>query len=172
MNTGYAAREAFKILTRQKPLFGKGWLFLAKTELSLARISDDGLNPAEWKSLSPYIEKAYKYQPRGAWMGYRTGQLMLQNREVLSEFERQVAVARIKQAMEVNPEKYLSLSFWRDEDAVKAWRNNFEHRAAQKRGRSEIFQNYRLRVSSVIRDYGMLEREQTPEDSLAINNGE
>jgi len=69
-----------------------------------------------------------------------------------------------------NPEKYLSLSFWRDEDAVKAWRNNFEHRAAQVRGRSEIFQNYRLRVASVIRDYGMLERDQTPEDSLAIDH--
>jgi len=69
-----------------------------------------------------------------------------------------------------NPEKYLSLSFWRDEDAVKAWRNNIEHRAAQARGRSEIFQNYRLRVASVIRDYGMLERDQTPEDSLAIDH--
>jgi heme-degrading monooxygenase HmoA len=64
-----------------------------------------------------------------------------------------------------NPEKFLSLSFWRDEDAVKAWRNNFEHRAAQKRGRAEIFQNYRLRVASVIRDYGLIERDQTPEDS-------
>ncbi|MCH7880667.1 MAG: antibiotic biosynthesis monooxygenase [Proteobacteria bacterium] len=63
-----------------------------------------------------------------------------------------------------NPEKFLSLSFWRDEDAVKAWRNNFEHRSAQKRGRAEIFQNYRLRVASVIRDYGLLERDQAPED--------
>ncbi len=64
-----------------------------------------------------------------------------------------------------NPEKFLSLSFWRDEDAVTAWRNNFEHRAAQKRGRDKIFHNYRLRVSSVIRDYGLLERDQAPEDS-------
>ena len=71
-----------------------------------------------------------------------------------------------------NPEKFLSLSFWRDEDAVKVWRNNFEHRAAQGRGRSEIFQNYRLRVSSVIRDYGLLERDQAPEDSQTQHDGD
>ncbi|MFV2032700.1 MAG: antibiotic biosynthesis monooxygenase [Gammaproteobacteria bacterium] len=70
-----------------------------------------------------------------------------------------------------NPQKFLSLSFWRDEDAVTAWRNNFDHRAAQKRGRAQVFQNYRLRVASVIRDYGLLEREQAPED-LGPYNGD
>ena len=71
-----------------------------------------------------------------------------------------------------NPDKYLSLSFWRDENAVKAWRNDSVHRVTQKRGRSEIFQNYRLRVSSVIRDYGLLERDQAPEDSRTLHEGD
>jgi heme-degrading monooxygenase HmoA len=68
-----------------------------------------------------------------------------------------------------NPNKYLSLSFWRDEKAVKIWRNLFEHRQAQKQGRSKIFKDYRLRVSQVIRDYGMNDRDRRPEDS-SIND--
>ena len=68
-----------------------------------------------------------------------------------------------------NPDKYLSLSFWRDEEALKAWRNLFEHREAQKFGRTKIFQDYRLRVASVVRDYGMTKREQAPEDSAAVH---
>ena len=68
-----------------------------------------------------------------------------------------------------NPDKFLSLSFWRDEEAVKAWRNLFEHREAQKVGRTKIFQDYRLRVANVVRDYGMTKREQVPGDSAAVH---
>ena len=64
-----------------------------------------------------------------------------------------------------NPGKFVSLSFWRDEDAVRAWRNLETHRHAQARGRAGIFNDYRLRVASVIRDYGMHEREHAPPDS-------
>ena len=60
--------------------------------------------------------------------------------------------------------KLLSLSFWRDEEAVKRWRNFAEHRAAQRMGREAVFSDYRLRVVSVMRDYGMNERAQTPRD--------
>ena len=60
--------------------------------------------------------------------------------------------------------KILSLSFWRDEDAVKRWRTHLEHRAAQREGRGGVFRDYRLRVASVLRDYGMFEREQVPKD--------
>jgi heme-degrading monooxygenase HmoA len=70
-----------------------------------------------------------------------------------------------------NPGKILSLSIWRDEDAVKRWRNVEEHRAAQARGRGGIFAGYRLRVASVIRDYGMQEREQAPDDSRGVLEG-
>ena len=61
--------------------------------------------------------------------------------------------------------KYLSLSFWRDEEAVRAWRNLDDHRQAQTKGRTSVFADYRLRVASVVRDYGMLERAEAPEDS-------
>ncbi|MBN9274591.1 MAG: antibiotic biosynthesis monooxygenase, partial [Mesorhizobium sp.] len=38
-----------------------------------------------------------------------------------------------------DPKRVLSLSFWPDEDAVKAWRNTEEHRQAQQAGRGGIF---------------------------------
>ncbi len=64
-----------------------------------------------------------------------------------------------------DPGKILSLSFWRDEAAVEAWRNLEAHRAAQARGRGGVFADYRLRVASVIRDYGMTNRAEAPRDS-------
>jgi heme-degrading monooxygenase HmoA len=66
--------------------------------------------------------------------------------------------------------KILSLSLFRDEAAVAAWRNVAQHRKSQAKGRAKIFENYRLRIASVIRDYGMNEREQAPKDSLAVHN--
>ena len=53
-----------------------------------------------------------------------------------------------------NEGKILSLSFWRDEEAVRAWRVVAEHQAAQNKGKSEIFADYRIRVAEVVRDYG------------------
>jgi len=58
--------------------------------------------------------------------------------------------------------KILSLSFWRDEEAIARWREHHEHRRAQGAGRAGIFDDYRLRVAAVLRDYGMFEREQAP----------
>lgn len=69
-----------------------------------------------------------------------------------------------------NPGKILSLSTWRDEEAVKRWRQLEGHRVAQAKGRAGIFADYRLRVASIIRDYGMSEREQAPVDSRAIHD--
>lgn len=66
-----------------------------------------------------------------------------------------------------NPQRVLSLSFWRDEEAVRAWRNTEEHRQAQKAGRGGVFAGYRLRIARVVRDYGMTEREGAPADSRA-----
>ncbi|KAF0716839.1 Aste57867_2634 [Aphanomyces stellatus] len=68
-----------------------------------------------------------------------------------------------------NPEKVLSLSFWRDEAAVLEWRNMEAHRRAQSKGRTSIFQDYRIRIASVLRDYGMDERTQAPMDSQAMH---
>lgn len=67
------------------------------------------------------------------------------------------------------PGKYLSLSFWRDEAAVMAWRSVPGHRRAQRLGRSTIFSDYRLRVASVIRDYGLNARSAAPADSREIH---
>ncbi len=61
-----------------------------------------------------------------------------------------------------NEKKLLSLSFWRDDAAIRTWREQIDHRGAQRKGRSEIFKDYRLRVAAVIRDYGMFERDQAP----------
>jgi heme-degrading monooxygenase HmoA len=66
--------------------------------------------------------------------------------------------------------KMLSLSFFRDEEAVAAWRNVPQHRKTQGKGRATVFDNYRLRIAGVIRDYGMNEREQAPKDSRAAHN--
>ena len=63
------------------------------------------------------------------------------------------------------PGKILSLSFWRDETAVREWRNVEAHRAAQHAGRTGVFADYRLRVAAVLRDYGLNARAQVPADS-------
>jgi heme-degrading monooxygenase HmoA len=67
------------------------------------------------------------------------------------------------------PGKILSLSFWRDEEAVRRWRNVEEHRRAQDAGRRTIFADYRLRVAQVIRDYGLRERAEAPQDSRKLH---
>jgi heme-degrading monooxygenase HmoA len=65
--------------------------------------------------------------------------------------------------------KYLSLSFWRDEEAVRRWRSVESHRKAQMKGRAGIFADYRLRVASVVRDYGLKERDDAPKDSRNVH---
>ncbi|MCE4555690.1 antibiotic biosynthesis monooxygenase family protein [Roseateles cellulosilyticus] len=60
------------------------------------------------------------------------------------------------------PDKLLSLSFWRDETAVRHWREMERHREAQAAGRGGLFAAYRLRVATVVRDYGLHDREQVP----------
>jgi heme-degrading monooxygenase HmoA len=67
------------------------------------------------------------------------------------------------------PGKILSLSFWRDEAAVAAWRNLEAHRRAQAAGRQEVFRDYRLRIAAVLHDYGMTDRAEAPADSRAVN---
>ena len=68
------------------------------------------------------------------------------------------------------PGKILSLSIWRDEEAVQQWRNLPVHRQIQAAGRDHIFADYRLRVATVIRDYGMTERAEAPDDSRVAHS--
>ncbi|MFH6999139.1 antibiotic biosynthesis monooxygenase family protein [Flavobacterium sp. FlaQc-57] len=69
-----------------------------------------------------------------------------------------------------NPEKVLSLSFWKDEESIQQWRNLEMHRHAQAKGRNEVFKDYHLRIAGVVRDYGMFEREETPKDSSEFHS--
>jgi heme-degrading monooxygenase HmoA len=68
------------------------------------------------------------------------------------------------------PTKLLSLSFWRDEEAVKKWRNNLRHRESQAKGRDGVFADYRLRVATVLRDYGNKDRAEVPKDSKLVHD--
>ena len=84
-------------------------------------------------------------------------------RPLLAAIDGFVAIERFESLTQ--PGKILSLSFWRDEDAVRQWRNVEEHRRIQGAGRTAIFADYRLRVAQVLRDYGMNDRAQAPDDS-------
>jgi heme-degrading monooxygenase HmoA len=92
-----------------------------------------------------------------------------QLRPILEKIDGFISVERFESLTE--PGKILSLSFFRDEGAVQAWRAVNEHRLAQAKGRREIFANYRLRVAVVDRDYGMRERAQAPRDSRSVHGG-
>jgi heme-degrading monooxygenase HmoA len=84
-------------------------------------------------------------------------------RPLLDRIDGFISIERFESLSE--PGKLLSLSVFRDEAAVQAWRNTEEHRAAQALGRAGVLRDYRLRIAGVIRDYGMSEREQAPADS-------
>jgi heme-degrading monooxygenase HmoA len=88
------------------------------------------------------------------------------------ELERQDGFISIERFASLSNEgKVLSLSYWRDEEAVKRWRQFDGHRQAQARGRNGVFADYRLRVASVLRDYGMNERVEAPADSREAHKG-
>jgi heme-degrading monooxygenase HmoA len=88
-------------------------------------------------------------------------------RPALEKLDGFIAIERFESL--TNKGKMLSLSTWRDERAVKRWRQFEGHRLAQAKGRGGIFADYRLRVASVIRDYGMRERGEAPADSRALH---
>ena len=86
--------------------------------------------------------------------------------DLLSELEALDGFVSVERFQSLShPEKLLSLSYFRDETAVRAWRTRPAHRAAQAEGRNHILADYRLRVVEVLRDYGMTERDEAPADS-------
>jgi heme-degrading monooxygenase HmoA len=88
-------------------------------------------------------------------------------RPLLADIDGFLSIERFQSL--TTPGKILSLSFWRDEEAVRQWRNLPQHREGQRAGRESIFEDYRLRVAQVVRDYGKNERGEAPEDSLAVH---
>ena len=85
-------------------------------------------------------------------------------RPMVEQVEGFISVERFQSL--TNPDKLLSISFFEDEDAVHRWRQLAAHRNAQSKGRNGVFSDYRLRVCHVMRDYGMFNRDQAPEDSV------
>jgi heme-degrading monooxygenase HmoA len=73
-------------------------------------------------------------------------------RAVVEQVDGFISIERFESVSQ--PGKYLSLSFWRDEAAISAWRSNPAHQNAQETGRNELFKQYRIRVAPVVRDYG------------------
>ena len=88
-------------------------------------------------------------------------------RPILEGVDGFISVERFESLTE--PGKLLSLSVWRDEEALARWRAVEEHRKAQLAGRGVMFDDYRLRVAGIIRDYGKTERDEAPEDSREIH---
>ena len=88
-------------------------------------------------------------------------------RPLLEKIDGFISIERFESLTE--PGKILSLSLFRDDHAVQQWRTLDAHRQAQERGRAGIFKDYRLRIAGVIRDYGMLSREQAPGDSRSVH---
>lgn len=84
-------------------------------------------------------------------------------RPALAQIDGFISIERFESVTQ--PGKFVSLSFWRDEAAVAAWRNVEGHRAAQMAGRERIFAGYRIRVAEVVRDYSMSARDEAPTDS-------
>lgn len=105
------------------------------------------------------------FPAKGKWVEYMD--IAAKLRPELNQIEGFISIERFQSVH--NPQKVLSLSFWKDEESIRQWRNIELHRIAQKEGRSSIFDNYRLRVATVQRDYGMTEREQAPGDSKTIH---
>ena len=89
-------------------------------------------------------------------------------RPLLEEISGFISIERFQSLSQ--PGKYLSLSFWEDERAVAEWRNTENHRNAQKAGRDSIFEDYRLRVAYIDRDYGLNKRQEVPKDSLNVHD--
>jgi heme-degrading monooxygenase HmoA len=88
-------------------------------------------------------------------------------RPILEQVDGFISVERFQSL--TDPKKILSLSFFRDEEAIRQWRNLSAHRSAQAKGRAGIFDGYRLRIAGVIRDYGMDDRAEAPDDSRAVH---
>ncbi|WP_312525655.1 antibiotic biosynthesis monooxygenase [Paracoccus sp. (in: a-proteobacteria)] len=103
--------------------------------------------------------------PGGAHAEYLD--LAAELRPLLADLDGFISIERFQSL--TNPGKVLSLSFWRDEAAVSAWRNLPEHRRVQAAGRDHVFADYHLRIAAVTRDYSMTARTEAPTDSRAIH---
>mgnify|MGYP005867437123 CR=1 FL=1 len=47
----------------------------------------------------------------------------------------------------------ITVSYWKDLDSIKNWKENSEHRIAQVKGQTDWYKYYKTRISKVERDY-------------------
>jgi heme-degrading monooxygenase HmoA len=85
--------------------------------------------------------------------GERYFELAAGLRDDLAEVDGFLSIERFQSLTTEN--KFVSLSFWRDRDAVEAWYQRPNHKAAQGEGRAGVFKDYRIRVAEVFRDYDL-----------------
>ena len=90
-------------------------------------------------------------------------------RPLLDEIDGFISIQRFQSLSDER--RILSLSFWRDEEAIAQWLTLEAHRAAQSEARGGLFADYRLRIAHVVRDYGLNERDEAPDDSRAAHAG-
>lgn len=105
------------------------------------------------------------FPAKGKWDEYLD--IAAKLRPELNKIEGFISIERFQSI--ANPEKVLSLSFWENEESIAQWRNIELHRAAQAKGRKSIFEDYRIRIANVVRDYSLTSREQAPMDSKLIH---
>ena len=98
----------------------------------------------------------FEVEPQDRRRADRYFELAAQLRPELEKIDGFISVERFESL--TNKGKYLSLSFWRDEAAVKAWRTHMGHQAAQREGKESVFKDYRIRVAEVVRDYTLEDR--------------
>ena len=111
------------------------------------------------------IAVIFELEPQAGAGRERYFELAAALRPVLEASDGFVSVERFESL--TRPGRFLSLSFWRDEEAVRRWRCDGRHRGAQQEGRDGVLAGYRLRVAAVLRDYGLAERDEAPADSRA-----
>lgn len=59
------------------------------------------------------------------------------------------------------PGHYVSVSFWRDAEAIRRWRAHLEHRKAQAEALERgLFRDFRISVAEVARSYTLVDVQQ------------
>lgn len=78
-------------------------------------------------------------------------QLAAQLKPLLSDIDGFVSIERFQST--TNPDKFISLSWWEHEDAIKHWKQNVQHKLAQNEGKTSIFSSYKINILTSIREY-------------------
>ncbi len=72
--------------------------------------------------------------------------------------ERMVELAKLQEGFlgveSARNELGITVSYWRDLNAIKRWKEHAEHTLAREKGRNEWYKSYKTRIAKVERDYG------------------